>query len=170
MAEPLYLQSIPGVTWWIQMLYVYTGRLLREVLDYRLVRLRISTCPKYGNRSFRYEFKQWDCTTISNTWSSIPLLINGSYIQLFQKTSEEKPVFKPRPQGNVGCFKSVVCWQTITSLNWSLIFVRHLYWTILIILVLKKHKVKLHFSRSALLLIPIFEYNFVQLISKETWH
>ena len=34
-------------------------------------------------------------------------------IQLFQKTlSEEKQkVFKPRPQGNVGCFKSVFCWQ-----------------------------------------------------------
>ena len=41
------------------------------------------------------------------------------YIQLFQKTlSEEKQkVFKPRPQGNVGCFKSVFCWQTITPLN-----------------------------------------------------
>ena len=50
-------------------------------------------------------------------------------IQLFQKTlSEEKQkVFKPRPQGNVGCFKSVFCWQTITPLNWSLIFIRHLY-------------------------------------------
>ena len=32
-------------------------------------------------------------------------------IQLFQKTlSEEKQkVLKPRPQGNVGCFKSVFC-------------------------------------------------------------
>ena len=61
------------------------------------------------------------------------------HIQLFQKTlSEEKQkIFKPRPQGNKGCFKSVFCWQTITPLNWSLIFIRHLHWTILIILVFK---------------------------------
>ena len=32
---------------------------------------------------------------------------------------------------------------------------------------LKKHKVKVRFSRSAFLLILIFESNFVQLISKE---
>ena len=63
----------------------------------------------------------------------------GLDIQLSQKTlSEEKQkVFKPRPQGNVGCFKSVFCWQTITPLNWSLIFIRHLHWTLLIILVFK---------------------------------
>ena len=48
--------------------------------------------------------------------------------------------------------------------------IRHLYWTILAALsfqVLKKQNVKLRFSRSALLLIPIFESNFVQLIRKE---
>ena len=63
----------------------------------------------------------------------------GLDIQLFQKTlsGEKQKVFKPRPQGNVGCFKSVFCWQTITPLNWSLIFIRHLHWTILIILVFK---------------------------------
>ena len=50
-------------------------------------------------------------------------------IQLFQKTlsGEKQKVFKPRLQGNVGCFKSVFCWQTITPLNWSLIFIHHLY-------------------------------------------
>ena len=69
-------------------------------------------------------------------------------IQLFQKTlSEEKQkVFKPRPQGNVGCFKSVFCWQTITPLNWSLIFIRHLYWTILIILVFERAQGKIMFQ------------------------
>ena len=89
-------------------------------------------------------------------------------IQLFQKTlsGEKQKVFKPRPQGNVGCFKSVFCWQTITPLNWSLIFIRHLYWTILIILVFKKAQGKITFQ----LLIPIFESNFLALISKEKWH
>ena len=52
------------------------------------------------------------------------LLTAGHSIQLFQKTlSEEKhKVFKPSLQGNVGCFKFIV-----TPLNWSLIFIRHLY-------------------------------------------
>ena len=50
-------------------------------------------------------------------------------IQLFQKTlsGEKQKVFKPRPQGHVGCFESVFCWPTITPLIWSLIFIRHLY-------------------------------------------
>ena len=65
------------------------------------------------------------------------------------------------------CFKSVFCWQTITPLNWSLIFIRHLYEPYFLLLVVKKHKVILRFSRSTLLLIPIFESNFVQLISEE---
>ena len=56
--------------------------------------------------------------------------LNPWGIQLFQKTTlsvEKQKVFKPRLQGNVGCFKSVFCWQTITQLNWSMIFIRHSY-------------------------------------------
>ena len=90
-------------------------------------------------------------------------------IQLFQKTSDEKQkVFKPRPQGNeCGLFQI----RLLLANNHSTKLVADLYPLFilnhLIILVLKKHKVKLRFSRSALLLIPIFESNFVQLISKE---
>ena len=72
--------------------------------------------------------------------------------QLQKKKAEEKEkVFKPRPQGNVGCFKSVFCCQTITPLNCSLIFIRHLYRTILILLVFKKAQGKTTFPSKCLL-------------------
>ena len=77
-----------------------------------------------------------------------PFESSFTFIQLFQKTlsGEKQKVFTPRPQGNGGCFKSFFCWQTITPLNWSLIlFVIYieLYWTILIILVVKKAQGKI---------------------------
>ena len=68
-----------------------------------------------------------------------------------KKAEEKEKVFKPRPQGNVGCFKSVFCCQTITPLNCSLIFIRHLYRTILIILVFKKAQGKTTFPSKCLL-------------------
>ena len=69
------------------------------------------------------------------------------YSYFKKKLSEEKQkVFKPRPQGNVACFKSAFCWQTNTPLNWSLIFIHHLYWTTLIILVFKKAQGEIMFQ------------------------
>ena len=76
------------------------------------------------------------------------ILLHCMHIQLFQKklSEEKQKVFKPRLQGNVGCFKSAFCWQTNTPLNCSLIFIRHLYWTTLIILVFKKAQGKIMFQ------------------------
>ena len=71
------------------------------------------------------------------------------------------------PQGNVGCLKSVFRSQTISPLNQSLILFVIYNEPYLSFQFLKKHKVKVRFSRSAFLLILIFESNFVKLISKE---
>ena len=84
-------------------------------------------------------------------------------IQLFHKTLSEgkQKVFKPIPQGNKGCFKSVFCWQKITPATARLVadFYSSFILNPTYHFSLKKHKVKLRFSRSALLFIP----NFVQL-------
>ena len=71
----------------------------------------------------------------------------------------------------MGWFKSVFWWQTITPLNWSLIFIHHLYWTILSILVFKKVQGKITFQSKYTLAYSHLWNQFCSLISKEkSWN